>query len=58
MTREPGGAANEQQPSIAKARTGWLRRSRQPLRHEHVEINGHDVEITEDEIGVVELHRE
>ena len=29
-----------------------------PLRHEHVVINGHNVEITEDDVGVAELHLE
>jgi hypothetical protein len=28
------------------------------LRHVHVVINGHEVEVTEDDIGVTELHLE
>lgn len=40
------------------AQPAWphVRRTGGPLRHERVEINGHDVEITEDAFGVTELH--
>jgi hypothetical protein len=29
-----------------------------PVRHVHVVINGRQVEVTEDDIGVIELHLE
>ena len=48
-----GGAPATRTP---RSRTPWLRRAHQPVRQEHVVITGRDVEVTEDEVGVVELH--
>ena len=59
--REHVASASQQRQQArpgGQPKTVWLHRSREPLRHEHVEIAGHDVEVTEDEIGVVELHLE
>ncbi|BEP14160.1 hypothetical protein acdb102_24710 [Acidothermaceae bacterium B102] len=53
-----GQAEPQRRTPSGRPQVAWLRRSRQPLRHEHVELNGFDVEVTEDEIGVVELHLE
>jgi hypothetical protein len=55
-------ADEPQQPQPARPgrppKTGWLHRTGEPVRHEHVEVGGYNVEVTEDEIGVVELHLE
>ncbi len=39
-------------------RRSWLSKGTAPVRHEHVTIAGRSVEITEDAVGVVELHLE
>jgi hypothetical protein len=39
-------------------RRAWLTCGTVPNHHEHLRLAGHDVEVTEDEVGVVELHLE
>ncbi|MDX6227765.1 MAG: hypothetical protein QOI76_1155 [Frankiales bacterium] len=39
-------------------RRPWLTRSAVPTHQEHLRLAGHSVAVTEDEVGVVELHLE
>ena len=57
-----GGQAAPVAPVVQEERHGYHvshgHRATGPLRHEHLVINGYEVEVTEDSIGVTELHLE